>query len=99
MLHVTAVLHVRNEDEHAHTDTYAEVIYTDIYTYIYIHTHTHIHIHTHTGEYSFNILVRYLLFYTYCSYFQTKLYILYLTYMYPILEYSSTYLILEYYVI
>jgi hypothetical protein len=36
-----------------------------------MHTHTH----THNVKYSFYILERYLLFYTYCAYLQTKLYI------------------------
>ncbi len=53
------------------------ICWGDIYGCIYIHlyTHTHTHTHTHTAKYSFNILARYLLFYTYCAYFQTKLYI------------------------
>ena len=62
MLHVTVVLYVRSEDEHADTYTYAEVIYTDIYTYIYIpiYIYTHTHTHTDTAKYSFNILAHYL---------------------------------------
>ena len=45
MVHVTAVLHVRNEDELADTYTYMLRLYT--YTYIHIYTHTHTHTHTH----------------------------------------------------
>ena len=36
-------------------------------------------------------------FYTYYAQLHTKALYIYLTYMYPILEYSITYLILEYY--
>jgi hypothetical protein len=83
-----------HEEEHTDSYAYVEVIYTDIH--VYTHTHTH---YIHTVKYIFNILVCYLEFYTYNTQFHTKelYYNIYLTYMYPILEYSSVYLILEYY--
>ena len=52
MVHVTAVLHVRNEDELADTYTYMLrwyiwiYIHTHVYIYIYTHTHTHILLNT-----------------------------------------------------
>jgi hypothetical protein len=52
------------------TSAYMYMYHIYIHIYIYIWTHTH----THTVKYSFYILARYLQFYTYCTYLQTKLY-------------------------